>query len=249
MNSPYKVIIFFATKSNGSMDFKIRLEQIKFIKVFATNDIDEVQQIIDMSEKAVILVDDEIAANKLFKATLNKTKSQFKKFYLNWYMNVTRDIKEKLLEYNYTAIDSEEMDLAIERVELYLFGRIAIFKKADYVPEVEVKKENQLTKGYFTHLERYDRSWKILISSHESDDEINEVLGVSWDVHRDKIVREAIHMAGPSEVRLESSPYHEVIFPHIENGKVSKLSIVHVNIDENYAESIMNTYKFLQALK
>lgn len=233
--------------NENSDSFKDYLEQIKSVKIFKTSDVDEVQQIIDQSEKSVILVDDEISASKLFKATLNKTKARFKLFYISWDMLMDKQIREDVIENNFTLLHPQDLSTAIERLELYFFGKINMLTNPE--PVLELKK-NDFRRGYFTHLEKTkDNKWRIMISSHESEDEINLMLGKNWNRYLNILMDDAKHLTEMYEKKLETAPYHEVVFPHMENGKIKKLSIVHVKIDDNFVEHIMGINKFLKELK
>lgn len=245
MTLKFKNILFFSTKNEKTLFFKEKLETIQSVKIFKTSDVDEIQQIIDQSEKTVILVDDEISAAKLFKATLNKTKARFKLFYISWDMLMDKNIREEVIEEHFTLIHPQDIDSAIERLELYFFGRVNMLTNPDPVEE----KKDQFKKGYFTHLEKNGDKWRILISSHESDDEINKILGKNWNRYLNILMDEAKHLTDIFEKKLETAPYHEVIFPHLENGKLKKLSIVHLKLDTNFVENIVGIHKFLRELK
>lgn len=246
MTSKFKNIIFFSTNGENSSLFKTRLEGINSIKIFKTTDVDEVQQIIDQSEKAVLLVDNEVSAVKLFKATLNKKTAHFKMYYLNWDLVMEKEVRENIIEKNFTIVNSEDVDAAYERVELYFFGRVNVLNNPDVASS---DKKSQFKKGYFTHLERLENKWRILTSSHEADDEINQVLGKNWDTYLETLLEDGAHLKEMFERKLDSALYHELVYPHLENGKVKKLSIVHVKLDNHFVENIMVIHKFLKELK
>lgn len=248
MSYKFKNIILFSPTNEKTTQLKDKLQAIKFIKVFVTDIIDEVQQIIDMSDKAVILVDDDITANKVFKATLNKKKARFKKFYMNWYPTISKAMSENVFEQDFTLIYSPDVDSVIDRVELYLFGRANIFNNPNYSAEAEPEKKVLFKKGYFTHLENINGIWKILISSHETDDEIDEMLGKNWDAYLQSLLKKANDLDTLTEAKLETAAFHELVYPHKENGKINKLSIVHLNLDEHFASNIMNIHGFLKNL-
>ncbi len=198
-----------------------------------------------MSDKAVILVDDEIAANKIVKSTFNKKKARYKKYYLNWYLTLAKEVRENLVQRDFTLINSDEIAFVKERVELYLFGKVNVFSRPDLPPESTEK--TLFKKGYFTHLEKADGKWRILVSSHETDDEINDILGKNWDTYLEKLLLDEISLNKLIETRLETD-FHEMIYPHLVDGKLKKLSIVHVNTEGEYLENIMGIHSFLQKL-
>jgi len=247
MTLKFKTVIFFSTENENTLKFKEELEKIKYIKIFTTNDVGEVQQIIDQSEKAVILVDHEVAENKLFRATLNKKKARFKKFYINWYLTMAKDLVEKLSERNITLIRSTDVESVFDRVEMYLFGKAKIFDNAETSPKAPAS-TLLLKKGYFSHLEKQDHKWKILISSHETDDEVSKTLGLNWDKHMESILASSADFRELTETRLESSQFHELIYPHIVDGQLKKISIVHLNLDDNFVTTVVSIHKFLQSL-
>jgi hypothetical protein len=244
----FKTIILFSPRNEKTLAFKAKLEGIKYIKLFQTTVVDEVQQVIDMSDQSVILADDEVEANKIFKGTLNKKRARFKKFYLNWFLTLPKMSRDTFLDQEYTLINSEEIDTVVERVELYFFGKVNIFSKRDAPPEVEVDKKSFFRKGYFTHLEKGRNEWKILVSSHEADDEISEMLGKNWDRYLENLLYSASDRMPMQETRLDSADYQEIVFPHFAEGKLQKISVVHVAVDEDFAKNIISVHSFLKTL-
>lgn len=241
----FKTIVLFSPKHQKTLDFKANLEGIKYIKLFQTSIVDEVQQLIDMSEQSVIIVDDEVQANKIFKGTLNKKLARFKKYYLNLYLTLPKVTQNTFMDQEYTVINSEEIETITERVELYFFGKTNIFSQHDSPPEKPAEKGSFLKKGFFTHLEKVGSDWRLLVSSHEADDEISERLGVNWDKHLQEILDATSDGMELKENRLETSNYQELVFPYFKNGKLSKLSIVHLSIDEDFAKNLIAIHSFL----
>lgn len=246
MTLKFKSVIFFACTNEKTELFKNRLSSLGYIKIFETPIVDELQQIIDMSEKAVIVVDDDVAANKMFKATINKKMARFKKFYLNWYDSLAKTLGEKLHEQEFSIIYSSDVSVAVERLELYFFGKVNVFNNSRKGTEIEQKPHFKT--GYFTHLERNDRKWRVLVSSHEKDDEINKMLGKNWDLYLQNVLIDAADLKAPIEMKIEPAPFHEMVYPHIVDGKVKRLSIVHVRLDDNFVSNLMSIHKFLQTM-
>ncbi len=244
----FKTIILFSPRNENTTVFRVQLDSINYIKIFETSIVDEVQQIVDQSERAIILVDDEVAANKIFKATINKKVARFKKYYINWFNTMGKSIQQELFEQNFTVINSEDVHTVIERIELYFFGKTKIFDNAQPPVDTDRDKKSHLKKGYFTHLEKRENGWKVITSSHEAEDEINTILGKNWDMYLDDTLSIVPGLKTFSEVRLDAAPFHEIVYPHFKDGKMKRISIVHVSIDGDFVDNIMNVQKFLETM-
>lgn len=244
----FKNIIFYKTTAPESRKFMESLKHIQYIRIFSPELVDEVQQIIDQSERAVILVDDEVSAAKLHGATLHRKKAEFRKYYLNWNMKIAPDFTLFLKTHNFGIINTEDEEEAVQRVELYLYGKADVFKNPNVDPGPYQKRE-LFKKAFFSLFELQGKSWKMLATSHEPEDAIDQILNFDWRDYLAKILREASHMKEGFDRRIPTSPYHEIIFPHFSEGKIKKLSVVHVAVDSDYATNILRIQQFLSEIK
>lgn len=242
----FKTIILFRPRHEKTLELKTKLEGIKYIKLFQTSIVDEVQQLIDMSEQSVIIVDDEIQANKIFKGTLSKKLARFKKYYLNLYLTLPKVTQNIFMDQDYTVVNSEEIDSVIERVELYFFGKSRVFENPETPPEKASGNSLFAKKAFFTHVKKLNFGWSTLVSSHESNDDINDVLGVNWDRYLGELLEKATDGMELQEKRMDDSNYQELIYPYYKDGRLSKLSIVHLLVDEDFAKNLLTIYSFLE---
>lgn len=247
MEKIFKSVVFFSSVQEKSKAFKALLSEINFIKVFSTDSLDETQQIVDMSQRTAILLDSMESLGSSMVQELSNKNGQYRKFYLDWELESTDNFFKQLGPLKITCISSKELSSAIERVELYLYGKVNIFNNKNYV-EPKVEPVNPLGKALFTHLTEGPTGWKVLVSSHEREENVNEVIGVDWNILLSKILKQADKLSQPKEEKIESASSYQIIFPHIVEGKVRRLSIIHLPIDAKIEENVGRIRSFLQSV-
>lgn len=219
----FRSIVFLGNSLKETLDVKDNISTISSVKVFQTQNVDEVQQIISMSRKTAVIID---ASSFLESIGQRKIAGNFKYYYLDWK-------------------NTKRPESIIEKIELYLFGKINIFKQGLYVePEVETI----TSQHFFTLLEFKKEGWKPVISSHEKMENISEIIGKNWDSFLNEIIISGHQIKNMKEIFLDTTSYYEVIFPVIQNEKIQRICIIHVNIKEEVEEIIKKTKSFLASI-
>jgi hypothetical protein len=239
----FKTIVFFGITDEKSFSLKHSLAHLPFIKVFQTTTIDEIKQIIDMSSKTAIVTDNLVALEKIKETVFSDGKDKARKYYFDWEMEMDQATSTLLGINKITILKTQKIPEAVERLELYLFGKVNIFSKGNYNPtKVDAEEGNK----FFTLLERIDGNWKVVASSHEKEDDISMVLGKDWNQFLGQTVQQVEAIKQPSEVKLSLKPFYEIIYPHFQNDIIHKLSIIHLSIDAHSEEDLTKIRSFLQ---
>lgn len=244
MDNPnaFKTIIFYGVKDEKSISLKQSFSHCDFIKVFQTSGIDEIKQILDMSSKSAVVTDDLDALERIKEDVLSGTKGKLRKYYFDWDLKMSSTASSNLSLDKVTVLKTPNVEDVLGRLELYLFGKIHVVKDKSFNPRSESEEGN----NFFTLLEFVDGSWKVMASSHEKEDDVGDLLGKDWNQFLNQTKDNAQTIIRPSENKLTQKPFYEIIYPHFQNDVIHKLSIVHLNMDDQSEENLKKIRLFLQ---
>lgn len=240
-------ILFLGSFYDRTKQLKASLSHFPFLKTFESSHLDEARQIIDMSTKTVVLVDNENALQILLKYSLADTKGSYKVFYVDWDFVIDKDRSASLKTNGITVIKSKEFPPVYERLEMYLYGKTNVFEKHGFLNS-DQKIPDHGHKGFLTIIEVIDYKWRMVASTHEQINNIDQVIGKNWKNFLDETLTKAHLLTEPQETQLDDKPYLEIITPYIRDDKVWKISISHINTETTTDVSIDKIKSFLQSI-
>lgn len=244
--SSFKSVIFFGVTDKRSLAYKETLSKITLVKVFLISSLDEMQQIIDMSEKTVILTDNNEALEFLIKFSFDKKKPS-RRYHLDWEGKLALKDSSALSVNKISVIKASESGAIDEKIELYLFGRVKIFELGVFVASnnqvSEIKAQN-----FFTYLACSEAKWKIVVSSHEKEDNISSILGKNWEEFIDKLTSQAKSITGPVEDEVGDKSYYEIVYPYYFQGEIKKMCVIHFKVDGNFQFNKQKILNFLSSI-
>jgi hypothetical protein len=224
---------------------KIMLQEWQRVQTFQSSDIDEVRQIVDMSLRSAILIDNAAAIPFALKENLTSKTGLFRKYYLDWDRGMDRQTMKFLSSNVVTTLKPHDIPQVMEKTELYLFGKVNIFNSKEGGEE---KDQEQLGKAFFTHLEAVPSGWKTLISTHEAEANVSSIIGLDWEEFLEETLSMVDKLASVKEEKLMHKQYYQVIYPHKYNGVLRKLSIVHLAYDQRIQDNLNRLMAFLQSI-
>jgi hypothetical protein len=246
--SQFKSIILFHLKHAESEDLKTQLATLANVKVFNTTTLDEIQQIVDMSSKSAIICDDDEALETLKDNEFKSKRGLYRKYFINWDMNMSNLECSKVGESNVTVLRSKKIKPILNKFELYLYGKINIFNRHDYKDDEKYEFDSATYQKFFTLLEYEEQNWHVVISSHEREDLINTVLNKNWEALLDNIINIAPTITKPLESVNPNSSYYEIVHPHKKEGKINQITIVHLIKCPDLKNNILKVREFLKSI-
>lgn len=238
-------IIFYHSIHPQTEHLRNTLTNSPFIKVFSPLDREEVQQIVNMSERTVIASDHKDLLSLNIKEGKALGRGKFRKYFLDWVPREDHRPYLSLGQDGTLVIKTDEIIYAIEKFELFLFGCIDVYKKQSF--RVPVYSKDEFGKYFFTHLSYVNGEWKMMISTHEREKDISKLLGKDWEILVADVLSHTARYKRPTEEVL-IKPYFQVIFPHFKNGKLQRLTIAHLVYNSHVTENLARFYKFLEAI-
>ena len=223
MTENFKSVIIFNPKFDSSQNVASELKTYRSIHVFKTASVEEVGQIMLMSVKTGILFDDiNLALTQVFDV---KEGGFHRKFYLNWDPNTSDDYNQKLKSRNILLVKMDDPSEIITNLELYMFGKINIMKRNE--PWIEPK-PMMIGKNValFSCIENQN-GWKLTISSHQQQEDIDSMLGLLWSDLVDDVVK-GVRPAGSLLERKTSTQFREFIKFCGQGKSLTKILIVHI---------------------
>lgn len=248
MESVFKTIVMFGCTHEKTNELKLALLEKETSKVFQSSKVDEIGQILDMSNRTAILVDNVNAALRLLSFNMRAKNRYFRMYILDWDATVDRNTVGSLGSRGVSTIRASELAPVIERMEIYLNGKVSILHKQDLI-ETKMDEKGFIGKAFFTMIEMAPSKGRLLISSHERENDVNELIGINWDMLLSDVIENASTYLKPQETTLENKSYCEIIYPHRINGQLTKMSIVHLAIDPKFQENHQRVMIFLQSMK
>lgn len=245
MEKVFKSVILFNCQRERSTDLKNSLSGPGTIKVFQTKNLDEVCQIVEMSNRTAILIDSYSIAETLGSVNLEVKNNLYRRYLLDWELSISKPARIQLNSKGITTISFKELTPVIEKMEIYLFGKVNIFNKKDFV-EPKGQSE-QIGKAFFTLIDLSHDQGRVLLSSHERENNISEVLGKNWDTFLLETLESAGSFTLPVEEILDNQQFYQIIFPHTKSNP-RKISIVHVLCDEKLPENLLRVKAFLASI-
>jgi len=243
----FKNVIYYKTTLEKSDAFaRDYLKDLSYLKFFKTSILNEVLQIVEVSSRTTIMVDNEEAAIEFVGNKLQNRKGHYRVYLIDWDLKLTKTRRDFFRLHDITPLYKIEQHKVMEKIELYLFGKVNIFKL-----EAEDKFEIYhpvATKSFFTQLQLQNGEWRVILSSHEREDNIGKILGKDWENFMDDILLDANNITNMSIERLEGKPFFELIYPHIKNNQAYKLSIIHLNAGTDWEANLEKIKTFLEGI-
>jgi hypothetical protein len=246
-DSRFKSVIFFGISEQPSHLLIQSIKAFEGAKVFSTPHYDELLQIIDMSSKAVIITDNLKPLKHLIDHPLQGKKRFFRVYHADWLKSLSKIEQEKLLSSKITVFKSTDKQQVLDKIELYLFGKVNVFKSGYFEETAPLFKSDE-TRSFFTMMELSAGGWKVVTSSHEREEEISELIGKNWETFLEDVLAKAHTFNQIVENKIWNKPYFEIIFPHWSGEKIHKVSIVHLSLDEKLSQNLEKVKKFLQSI-
>jgi hypothetical protein len=202
---------------------------------------------VDMSSKTAVLVDNLHTMQALKNYDIKSNKGLYKKIFLDWDTKINKTSMQEFLLNKFTVVQGDNQVTIQERIELYLFGRIGVMERNQDIGSSQ-KEEMEFNKGFLTILELKDDSWKMILSTHEKNDDISHLIGKEWHNFLADTTAKAHLLKDPLETKLLNHPFYEIIHPYQINGKIAKLTIVHLNTKDNSEDNIQKIRQFLRTM-
>jgi hypothetical protein len=245
MRQHFISVVFFEAVHPQSLLLKSTLSNSTLVKIFTASGKDEIQQIVNMSERTVIVSDLNDLRNLRVREGDIAGLGHSRKYFLDWKLAPGAPAQVSIGEDGVCIIKTNDPSIPIEKFELYLFGCINVFSRPTFVEPTFSK--NQNGKYFFTHFSLVGDRWKTIISTHEREKNISELLGKDWE----KLVTEVLADApNYKKIREEvlNKPFYQSIYPHFIDGKLKKLTIAHLVYNAQVQENLARFYKFLETL-
>lgn len=240
----FKSMVLFEASKEKTKSLSEDLKSWPQLKIFSTNLLDELEQIVHMSEQSALIFDDKIWVREALEDEIPRAKHTKIRFYfIDWDSSCDSALVERLKASSVYVIQTDDPQLVKEKLELYFFGKIGVFNRREGTGQGS---ENILSKALFTHLLQVGPSWEVRLSSHERVPNIDSLLGENWDVLLKDLIGRAGQFQAPEERRLASN-FYEIIYPHIKEEQ-KKLSIIHLKCDQNLDENLLKIRSFLQGI-
>lgn len=244
MSKYFLSVVFCSTSHHQSTLLGETISHSPQLKVFHPTDIEEVQQIVNMSERSTLIFDKPEIVGIDIQNGPDYLRGLFRKYYLDWSVPSGGLADTSLGPDGVTNIKTQSILHVIEKLELYLFGAAGVYLKPSF-NEPEFTKN--LGTSFYTHLHLAGNEWKILLSNHERQWNISATLGRDWEEILRDATQNASTMDKPREEVL-TKPFYQMIYPHRFEGKVTRLSIVHVVYNSTVQGTLNKFHRFLEKL-
>ena len=241
MSSKFKSIIFLYVSNDKSNDLKLIANSLKGVTFFETRNIEEVMQILEMSDKSCIISDDITNILIAHEKYLRFTKAKHKIYVLDWGSNFSTDELETLQTSGISLLKESQFIGVVELIQAYLMGKITTKSSDNYDRSCDL---TQTAKHFITIIEVKDELPQIIVSTHEQFEDINQLLGESWD----NILHDGINSISENtplkEGKLQRGDFYQIVVD-INLGTIKRLALVHIFIDSELKNNIQKIKSFL----
>jgi hypothetical protein len=247
MPTTFTSVILFAPKEEKTIALGASLSQFELIKVFTVLDKEEAQQIINMSNRTIVVFDKTREDSVRLTASKTSERGLFRKYVVDWKVPVE---EEKFFfastgDKGLTTITTNQVPELIEKFELYLFGCVKALEKNIY-KDVKVS-AGKFGSFFFSHFVLMGREWKMTVSTHEKENDISGIIGKDWEVLISTLKKNAgSYKRATEEVLIK--PYMQVVYPHFTDGKLRGLTLAHFPYNANVQSNLNLFYKFLETI-
>lgn len=230
-------------QDSRSAIIKNKLQEVPGIKVFVSNHLDELQQIVDMSVKTAILMDQPAKIGEFMEGHISRDKGLFRKYFIDWNGKLPKEDVSKLSRFNVSTIKALSENAVIDKVELYLSGKVTISRNK--ATGVSFNEGFTISKGYFTHIKFEENDWNTMLSSHELEEDMMYILGQDWDSYMSEAISTVSASKKIVSKMLKGGQLYEILYPHMVDNQLAKISIVHLKTNDPYDEMIHKVKSFL----
>lgn len=224
----YKNVIFFSLSHSRSQTLFSEIKDQVNHHLFKCSQEDEVIQILKMSDKTVIMIDNSHLVRTLCLKLLS-FKQSTRIYFLDW-------TGEKIS----LGLSS---GLPVETIAGH--DKSGVISEINYYLEEEENFELQKF-CFFTVMLKVGEEWTTLASSHDGQKLIDKKLGVKWTDHRNEILNNI--KSNTHSEKLLPSGHIEIVYPYILNGEVVKVAIVHFPKDPLLRIKIKKIKSFLAGI-
>jgi hypothetical protein len=239
-------VILYKPIHPRTLELKNALSNATLLKVFIAQDLEEVQQIVHMSDKSCLVFDKMEETKIHIRAGINPARGHYRRYFMDWDRPLVGRLMLSLsADFNLTIMTCEKMEYAIEKFELYLFGLINVYSKKEFIEPSFTK--DSFGKAFFTHLQYSNHEWKMTISTHEKEKNISNIIVKDWEQLMKGILAQTGQYRTPIEEVMPRT-FMQVIYPHLVEGYARRLSILHVPHDTTTISNIGKFYKFLEKI-
>jgi hypothetical protein len=243
----FRSIVFFGSKTPYFKPIQKDFANYDFIKVFKTNNIDELDQILQQSVLTAIVVNDRDSIRSLTNQNVVGHKDAgVRIYYLDVMGSLSRKEMSNLSLNRVTTIKDVEHNDLKRRLELFILGKYQLstykeLKKSDDDPSSK--------KSYFTHFRLDDNQWVAIASTHEQEKDIETFFQRSWSVYCLEVQEQAGKLSSFIIDPDFNNDYQAIIFPHHYPDGRKALSIIHIKKDEeNFEELTQKALSFLATI-
>jgi hypothetical protein len=226
MSDSFKSIVLFGSINEKTANLMNDLKTNPGLQVFKTNSEEEISQIIAMSIRTAVVFDEyEEATERTFHCP-----GLYRKYYLSWVEESPYQF-QKLRSMNVYPIKTSNRDEIFSKLELYLYGKVVnLFKNPGPYLEAIPLHIQQGTKALLSCIENQD-GWKTTISTHMQEEDINSLLGISWDEHVEAILSN-VDLAGKLVEKKSHGKFREFIRYHGKDNVLTKVIVVHIQSED-----------------
>ena len=243
----FKTITFFGAGDPQYDYIRDAFSSYESIKIFRSNNVDELDQILKQSSKSVVCINDILVIDKLKAlnaAGLKKANVRF--YFLDHQKRLTRDEINDLSYKKVTTLIAEQGPELRKKFELYLMGKSTFF----VVQKASSNSVGSETEGvtapksmFFTHFRYENGVWNMYASTHEQELDIETVLSRSWTVYQMELLQRARDIKEIEQDPNFSDTFHAIVYPH---PATKALSLIHINKNEkNFPELMTKALDFL----
>jgi hypothetical protein len=243
MNPYFKSIIYFYLYNQRTEELKLIIDKLKGVNSFEAYDLEEVKQIIQMSERSCVICDDIANILVAHEEHFKFIKGRYKIFIVDWEEHFSSAELQKLQNRGISFFKGNQLSSINERLQAYLMGRVS-FNSLLTGDNKEETTPN--TKYFITILESKNNYPQILISTHEQFEEINKLIGDSWDDILYDVIESVSHGRQPKEGKLRRGDFYQIVVK-TEEADVKRLALVHITVNADLDTNIKKIKTFLSS--
>lgn len=244
----FRSIVFFGPKTPYFKLIQEDFSSHEFIKVFWTNNTDELDQILQQSVLTAIVTSDMDSIGSLSKENVVGHKSAGVRIYfLDEMQSLSRKQMSDLSFKRITTILTVERHDLRRRLELFILGKYQLMTYKELKKQTE--SELPAKKSYFTHFRLNDEQWIAVASTHEQEKDIETFFQRSWSVYCLEVQERARHLKSFEIDANFNQDYQAIVFPHLYPDGRKALSIIHIKKNEaDFDELIEKALNFLVSI-
>jgi hypothetical protein len=243
MNPSFKSIIYFYLYNQRTEELKLAVDKLKGVISFKAYDLEEVKQIIQMSERSCIICDDITNILIAHEEHLKFIKGRYKIFIVDWEEHFSSAELQKLQNRGISFFKGNQLSSVNERLQAYLMGRVSF----NSLLTGYTKDENAAsTKHFITIIDSKNNSPQILISTHEQFEDINNLIGDSWDDILYDVIESVLQGRQPKEGKLRRGDFYQIVVK-TEDADVKRLALVHITVNADLDTNIKKIKTFLSS--